>query len=36
MKRSLGQDGFIPMMIALILLLILGIAFAYLRVSHAK
>ena len=36
MKRPLGQAGFIPMMICLILLLVAGIVFAYLRVSHAK
>lgn len=36
MKRSLDQAGFIPMMIALVLLLVIGIVFAYLRVRGAQ
>jgi hypothetical protein len=35
-RRTLSQDGFIPMMLFFLALLLIGLIFAYLRVKHAK
>lgn len=35
MKKRLNQDGFIPMMLFFLALLVIGLVFAFLRVKHA-
>jgi hypothetical protein len=35
MKKRLNQDGFIPMILFFLFLLIAGLIFVYLRVKHA-
>lgn len=34
--KPTNQDGFIPLLLALLVLLVLGIIFVYLRVSRAS